>query len=235
MSEVWCSDHTRNPLELRELFAILADPAPKHAPAPDQRLVGDLEGLRLRVLVLAADHQARVDQAGQSRLKHGAPSLVPGRLDLGELDAAARIDGLVVAGVDQPHEDLPRLPLLLRGQPSYELIGVPLQRADEAAHRLVGVGRQSVTVALRPQAPEGVLQERQGARLRADVGEDPVEQARREAEADPLGGALQDVAHLFGIHARHGDPVGLVVGDAVEAEAGVVEHEVAAAAEEVDA
>ncbi len=194
----------------------------------------DLDRGRLGGLVLAANHQASVDKAGQGLVEGSTPIRLAGS-EPREVDAAAGVHGLVVAGVDQPHEESASLFRLLHAEVHHELVGVLFQGADEAAHRLVHSRRERVPVALRPEAAKGVLEERKGAGLSADLLEDLAWETGRELEADPLGRAHQDVSNLLDAHPGDGDPVGLVVRHSVEAEAGLVEDELTAAAEEVDA
>jgi hypothetical protein len=173
---------------------------------------------------------SRVRTASKAR----APLAVP-RRDLVDRDAAARVDGLVLAGVDELREEAASRALQVVREAVDQRVGVLLERADQAAEVLVHLGREGAAAASLPQAAEGVLQERQGAGLVADVGEDPVEQTWREGQADERGRGLDRAAHLLAGHASDEDPVFLVVGDAVEAEAGVVDEDLAAVAEEVDA
>ena len=114
--------------------------------------------------------------------------------------------------------------------------GVALERAGDPADRVVGGGGEAPLAALLPQQLERVLQHGQGARLAGDVGDDALDEAGVEVDADGARGLGGGGAQLRGAELGDEDAVPGVVGDLVEAQvAGEVEDDLAAVADAVDA
>ena len=89
-----------------------------------------------------------------------------------------------------------------------ETFGPAAERADDPTRCEVALERQHVAGAVREQLGERVLQERHGARLVADVGDDLRDEPRLEANADPSCRPLDRLGELVLRRRRNRDHPG---------------------------
>jgi len=101
---------------------------------------------------------------------------------------------------NQPQKQLPRRFLPGRVEASEDLIRSPAEGAGHPAYLLVGcLGHHPILAAIE-QFGQGILQQRQTARLFADVGHNGLGQSRLQAYAHTPGRFTDRPAQLFGRH-----------------------------------
>src|SRR5512132_4554693 len=118
-------------------------------------------------------------QLAELAAAHPAPRVLRGRVD-----------------ADEAHEDLAARALGRRTEPRVETLRPASERADAAAGRDVALERQRVGGAGREELGQRVLQQRQGARLVAYVGDDLGDEPRLIANADASRGPLDSLRQL---------------------------------------
>ena len=174
-------DRLDEPPVEEEVLATLFDPPAKPVPLGQDRLVRDLDGRRPRQRLAVEGEQPMLAVAREDLVER-----VGIELELAELAAADPAPRVLRAGVDadEAKEDLAARGLRRRAEARVEILRAAAERADDAAGRDVALERQHVGGAGREQLGQRVLQQRQGARLVADVGDDLGDEARLEANAD---------------------------------------------------
>ena len=105
-----------------------------------------------------------------------------------------------------------------------EILGTPAERADDSTGREVALERQHVAGAVREQLGQRVLQERQGAGLVADVGDDLGDEPRLEADADASRRPLDCLGKLVLRRRRNRDHPGPQKFPELRVAEGVVEE-----------
>ena len=193
-----------SPVE-EEVLAPLLDPPPESIPLRQDRLVGDLDGRRPRQrlavegeqTVLAVTRKHLVERVGLE-------------LELSELAATRSAPRVVGSGVGahETKEDLAACSPRRRTEMCIETLGSAAQRADDPTGREVALERQHVAGSVREQLRERVLQQRQGARLVADVGDDLGDEPRLEANADASRRTLDRLGKLVLRRRRYRDHPG---------------------------
>ena len=89
-------------------------------------------------------------------------------------------------GLRQAQEDPATRFLLVCFEPCKDLVGTPFQSPLQPANLLVGSQGQPAALAPLPQFRQGVLQERQGARLVLDIPDQGLDQPRFQLVANTL-------------------------------------------------
>ena len=157
------------------------------------------------------------------------------RLELGERDPAAH-DGAALVLVGEPQQQRARRRLVRGVEPDVRVLGQPRDGALNAAAARVGGEAQPPSVALAPELEQRRGQQRQGARLALDVGQQRLDELGLDAQADALRRALDRAAQLVARHRADEHVVGaeqarqLGIGGAAAVEVGAHgEHDDAAA------
>ena len=141
----------------------------------------DLDGRRPRTWLAVEGEQAVLAVAREDLLDRAGLEL-----ELAELAATHSAPRVLGGGVDadEAKEDVTARRLRRRTKTRVEILRTPAERADDPAGRDVALERQRVARAGREQLGQRVLQERQGARLIADVGDDLGDEPRLETNTD---------------------------------------------------
>ena len=163
------------------MLATLSDPPAEPVPLGQDRLVRDLDGRRPCQWLAVEGEQTVLAVACEHLVER-----VRLELELAKLAATHPAPRVVGSGVDahEAKEDLAAGCPRRRAEACVEILGTPAERADDPAGRDVALERQHVAGAVREQLGQRVLQERHGARLVADVGDDLGDEPRLEANAD---------------------------------------------------
>ena len=175
------SDRLDEPPVEEEVLATLLDPPAEPIPLGQDRLVRDLDRRRPRQRLAVEGEQAVLAVARDDLVER-----VGIELELAELASAHPASRVLRGGVgvDEAQEDLAACGLRRRTEARVELLRAAPESADDATGREVALERQRVAGAGREELGQRVLQERQGARLVADVGDDLGDEPRLEADAD---------------------------------------------------
>lgn len=160
-----------------KVVAAVVDPGAQVGPRAQQRLVGDLDSGRTREPV-GIERQQPVTAEDGDDILHRHRIDIQGQ-DLGRLDPAA---GVVIVFGDghQAEEQLTGSHLLVRRQLPVQVSGTTAQRPLDTVHRAVRGGQHHIAGPAVEQLGQCVLEQREGARLAADIGEQVSEQSRLE-------------------------------------------------------
>ena len=186
-----------------QCLTVMREPLSQGRPFADQRLVRHLRRVR------AGRDEPGVDQPAEDRRHRLAAGALDGH-ELAQRDSPARVL-VALTELRQAQEDRPRDLLLgIVELGVIDAVGCPRDGATDATGFGVGLEGHDVAPPPPPGLEQRVRQERQRARLLADVVEDEVDQAGRELPAAGLGGRLDGSPQLFG---RHRSDVRLVLRD----------------------
>ena len=165
---------------LAQVVAPVVDPSAQPLPLTEQRLMGDLHREGTREGIPVADQEPTGDEGFEGSV-HGDDVDIE-RDQLGGGHDAAGLG--VPADGDQPQEQLAGGVLLLGSQVLVDLLGTTGDRPTDPAQRLIRrPGERRVLPAIE-QLGERVLEQRQGVRLPADLGDQFGQQTLLERDPD---------------------------------------------------
>src|SRR5262249_12263254 len=174
-------DRLDEPPVEKEVFMALSDPPAEPVPPRQDRLVGDLDGRRPCQRFAVEGEQATLAVAPKHLVERGGLEV-----ELAEIAATHPAPGVMRLGVGahEAKKDLAAGGACRRPQVRVEILGTPAKRADDSTGREVALEGQYIATAVREQLGERVLQEREGARLIADVRDDLRDEPGLELNAD---------------------------------------------------